>query len=148
LDVPLNAGQSKTVYVYWIANRLPAGEFQGQLVIHGSFNDSLVPYWYGVPNLIPADLVLLNGLPTSAKAGTLVKAFVKVIDFVGYAITDNATLAFQGVATGGGSIALAPTVFFPSIREIDLTLGKTAGNNVFTFAFGKLGPFQIVIPGT
>jgi minor extracellular serine protease Vpr len=150
LDIPINAGQSKTIYAYWSTDTpLPIGEYQGDILVEASQGDALVPYWYGVPSLVPQSVFQLNPPPVSAPVSTTISLYVRVTDLVGYAITDNAHLGFQSlVNAGGGAIALSPTVFFPNIRLITMRLGRNAGNNTYTFSFGSLPPIQITIAGT
>jgi len=149
LDLTLNPGQSKTVYAFWTANNLVPGEYQGDIVVHGTHSYALVPYWYGVPAGVPADTFYLDpGLPpTQAQAGTTQVAYVRVIDSIGYAILDAPSLGFQGTATGDGSVTLSPNPFFPNIWEIDFTLRSTAGTNTYTVSFGNLAPKQFTITG-
>jgi len=150
LDIPIKPGQSKTIYAYWTTDAtLPIGEYQGDILVEGVNGDALVPYWYGVPSQSPQNVFLLNPPPVSAAVGSTIPVFVRVTDLIGYAITDNAHLAFQSqVNAGGGAIALSSTVFFPNIREILVRLGRSPGNNTFTFSFGSAAPIQVTIAGT
>jgi minor extracellular serine protease Vpr len=150
LDLPINPGQSKTIYAYWTTGAtLTIGEYQGDILVEGANGDALVPYWYGVPSQTPQNVFLMNGLPTSAAPGTTLPLYVRVTDLIGYAITDNIHLAFQGqVNAGGGAIALSPTLYFPNIRLITLRLGKNAATNTYTFSFGSATPIQVTITGT
>jgi len=151
LAVNIAAGQSRTIYVFWTTiHRLPPGEYQGLVSVQaGKVSASaLVPYWYGVPPYIPFSLFELNGLPGSDTVGTVENLYVRVTDSIGYPITDDQTLAFQGqVLSGGGSIALSKTLYFPNLRLITFTLGPTAGTNSFAFTFGKLAPVGATIAG-
>ena len=151
LQLTINPGQSKTLYAYWTsATRLPAGQYQGQISVIATKapNSIVVPYWYGVPNGIPDSVFLMDDPPTEAKVGGNVYVFVRVTDFIGYPITSTSALGFKSkVLSGGGSITLTPTVYYPGIRLIQLTLGKTAGNNMFEFSFGNLDPIEIGITG-
>jgi minor extracellular serine protease Vpr len=150
LDLPIGPGQSKTIYAYWITGpTLPIGEYQGDILIEGVNGDALVPYWYGVPSQVPQSVTFMNSLPTSAAVGSTIALYVRVTDLIGYAITDSFHLAFQSqVNAGGGAIALSSSVFFPNIVEIALRLGKTAGDNTYTFSFGPSAPIQFTITGT
>jgi minor extracellular serine protease Vpr len=151
LSLTLNAGQSKTLYAYWTTgNALPTGQYQGQVVVAGSKapNGILVPYWYGVPNGVPASLFILSSVPTQANVGTAVNLYVRVVDSIGYPVTSTASLGFKSsVVAGGGTITLSPNLYYPNLRVIQLTLGKTAGTNTFAFSFGSLAPTQISITG-
>jgi len=147
IDLTLNPGQSKTVYAFWTANGLVAGEYQGDIVVQSQNSYALIPYWYGVPTAVPADTFYLLTPPTQAQAGTTQVAYVRVIDSIGYAILDTPDLGFKGTATGGGSVTLAPTPFFPNLWEIDFKLGAKPGTNTYTVSFGKLAPLQFVISG-
>ena len=150
LDIPIDPGQSKTIYAYWTTDApLPIGEYQGDILVEGANGDALMPYWYGVPSQAPQNVFLMNGLATSAPVATTINLYVRVTDFIGYAITDNLHLAFQSqVNGGGGAITLSPTVYFPNIRLITLRLGKNAGGNTYTFSFGSVAPIQVTITGT
>ncbi len=146
LDIELAPGQSKTFYAFWTASKLGVGEYQGDINVTSSTSNALVPYWYGVPNGIPAALNVLNSPPATANAGTTQVVYVRITDPVGFAITPTAALGFKSAVTGGGSLTLNPTVFFPNLRELDLKLGPTKGaTNTFTFAFGSLAPTTFTI---
>ena len=150
LDVPINPGQSKTIYAYWITDTpLPIGEYQGDILVEGVNGDALVPYWYGVPSQVPQTVDVLNPPPTTAAPRTTIDVLVRVTDLIGYAITDAPHLAFQStVNAGGGRIALSPDVFFPNILDISLTLGPRTVDNTYTFSFGPAPPIQVTITGT
>ncbi|HXA65393.1 MAG TPA: S8 family serine peptidase [Bryobacteraceae bacterium] len=150
LDLPINPGQSKTIYAYWTTDTpLAIGEYQGDILVEGAKGDALVPYWYGVPSGAPQSVTFMNSLPTSAAAGTTVDLFVRVTDLIGYAITDNPHLGFQSqVSAGGGAIALSPAVYFPNVRLIALRLGPKPVDNTYTFSFGSVAPIQVTITGT
>ncbi len=143
----VDPGQSKTVYAAWTASRLAPGEYQGDIVIEGNIGSALVPYWYGVPNGIPASIFVLNPPVTTARAGSTVTVYVRVVDVTGYAITDSTLLGFRGSTTGGGTVTLSPTVYFPNLRQIQLKLGPAAGANTFTLNFGQQA-VQVAITGT
>ncbi len=147
LDVPVDPGQSKTVYAFWTANGLVPGEYQGDIVVASSSSYALIPYWYGVPTGIPDGQIFLVPPPAEVQAGTAQIALVRVIDGIGYAILDFPSLGFQGTATGGGSVALVPVPQYPNYWEIQFTLGSTPGTNTYTVSFGNLPPTQFVIVG-
>src|SRR5581483_8571181 len=128
-------------------NRLIAGEYQGDIVVQSATSQALIPYWYGVPTNQPSNVFFLLSPPTQAKAGSTLVAYVRVIDTIGYAIRDNLSLGIKGTATGGGSVTLSPTVYFPNLREIDFKLGSNPGTNTFTLSFGSMTPTQISITG-
>ncbi len=150
LDLPIDPGQSKTIYAYWTTDKaLSFGEYQGDIFVQAASSSALVPYWYAVPSQTPQDVFLLNPPPATAAAGSTFNLAVRVTDLVGFAITDNAHLAFQSqVLAGGGAIALSPTVFFPNLRLISLRLGPRAGDNTFLLRFGAAAPIQLTITGT
>jgi minor extracellular serine protease Vpr len=149
LSVPIGPAQSKTVYVYWTADNLLVGEYQGQVSIQGTNTAILVPYWYGVPRGVPRSVFQLNPPPTQAKAGSTWHLTVRVTDDIGYAITDARSLAFGGAANGGGTISLVPLDLFPhNMWDVRLTLGKVPGDNTFQFSFGNLPPIAVTITGT
>jgi len=139
LDMPINPGQSKTIYAYWTTDTpLSVGEYQGDILIEGANGDALVPYWYGVPSGAPQSVTFMNSLPTSAAAGSTVDLFVRVTDLIGYAITDNPHLGFQSlVSAGGGAIALSPAVYFPNVRLITLRLGPRPWTTPIRSASGQ-----------
>ena len=150
LDIPVDPGQSKTIYAYWTTDTpLPVGEYQGDIFVQGANTAALVPYWYGVPSQIPQDVNLLSSAPASAPVRSTINLAVRVTDLIGFAITDNPHLAVQSqVIAGGGTIALTPTIFFPNLRLISLRLGPNAVDTTFVFRFGPSAPIQITITGT
>jgi len=152
LSVTMAPGQSKTITVFWTTKTpLAPGEYQGLVSIVGSksTDPTNVPYWYGVPPYVPFAFNALNSPPASAKVGTVASVYFRVTDSIGYPITDNATLAFQGaVLAGGGTITLTNNLFFPNIRQLQFKLGPNPGTNSYAFAFGNLGAFGVTITGT
>jgi minor extracellular serine protease Vpr len=150
LDLPIGPGQSKTIYAYWVTDTpLAIGEYEGDILVEGANGDALVPYWYGVPSLVPQSVSFMNTPPASAPAASTVNLYVRVTDLIGYAITDNPHLEFQAqVNAGGGAIALSPTLYFPNVRLITLRLGPHALDNTYTFSFGSVAPVQVTVTGT
>ena len=149
-DVTLQPGQSKTVYAFWIAKGLVAGEYQGYISVQSSCCAALIPYWYGVPTGFPADQSYLMTPPEQAPAGSTQTAYVRVIDSIGYAIVDPVGLGFQGVSTTpGASVTLIP---LPpeagNMWEIDFQLAPQMGTNSFTVSFAGLPPTKFTITGT
>jgi len=152
LSVTMAPGQTKTIYVFWTTKTpLAPGEYQGLVSIIGSksTNPTNVPYWYGNPPYVPFAYNPLNGTPASDKVGSVETVEFRVTDSIGYPITDDATLAFQGVVlSGGGSITLTEDFYFPADRLLQFKLGPNPGTNSYAFAFGNLGPFGVTITGT
>lgn len=148
--VTLQPGQSKTVYAFWIAKGLAAGEYQGNIFVRSSCCTSMIPYWYGVPAGIPADQFYLMRPLEQAPAGSTQPAYVRVIDSIGYAIVDPAALGYQGVSTTPGAgvtlIPLPPEA--GNMWEIDFQLAPRPGTNSFTVSFGGLPPTTFTITGT
>ena len=143
----LDPGQTKTIYAYWKAQLSP-GEYQGQILVEGSTTSVLMPYWHGVPTLVPREVLELTKVPTSALASTVVNLSVRVTDDVGFPLTTDAQLRFSGTATAGSSISLQPGVVFPNRRTLRLTLAPTVRSNTFQFIFGNLPPIIHTINGT
>lgn len=147
----LNPGQTKTLYAYWTtAAPLLAGQYQGQIVVAGSKSPAGIgiPYWYGVPSGIPSSVFPMNPPAARANVGSTINLYVRVTDEIGYPITANAALGFRSaVLSGGGAVALSPTVYFPGIRLIQFRLGNSLGDNAYAFSFGNLDPIQVVITG-
>jgi len=107
LALTIEPGQTRTAYAYWTANRpwcraVPRSdsdsrtrEFGTGALLYGGQRDT-------------RDLILLNPPPSSARAGSLINVYARVIDETGYPIT--VTKAWiQGTATaGGGTVTLSP----------------------------------------
>jgi minor extracellular serine protease Vpr len=148
LDVTLDPGQSKTVYAFWTASGLVAGEYQGDIIVQDASSSALIPYWYGVPTGIPADQFFLLTPPPEAPAGSTQIAYVRVIDRIGYAIVNRLGLQFQGAAaTTGASVTLNPQLYFPNIWELDFKLASQPGVNTYLVQFGKAPPAVFTITG-
>ena len=146
-QMTLTPGQTKTVYAYWTA-RLPRGEYQGQILVEGTSTAILTPYWYAAPSLIPRDLLELNPPDSSARPGSTVTLYLRVMDETGYPLTADGNLRFTGTASTGATIDLMPGVIFPNLRAVRLRLAPTARSNTFQFTFGDLRPITHVITGT
>jgi subtilisin family serine protease len=146
-SLTISPGQTKTIYAFWIA-QLPRGEYQGLIQVQGTTSSVLTPYWYGAPTLVPRGVVELNDLPATARPGTTITQYVRVVDDIGYPLTTDAQLAFSGTASAGATVDLMPGIFFPNLRAVRLRLAPTARTNTFQFTFGNLPPATRTINGT
>ena len=146
-EMTLTPGQTKTVYAYWTA-RLPRGVYQGQILVEGTSTAVLTPYWYAAPSLIPRDVLELNPPDSTARPGSTLLLYLRVMDETGYPLTADANLRFAGTASTGATIELMPGVIFPNLRAVRLRLAPAARSNSFQFTFGDLRPITHVITGT
>ena len=146
-SMTLLPGQTKTVYAYWTA-QLAKGEYQGQILVESPTSAVLTPYWYAAPSLLPKAIFELNPPGSSARAGTTVNVYVRVVDETGYPLTTDANLRFTGAASPGAAITLSPGTVFPNLRVVQLRLAPTARANTFTFSFGGAPPITHTITGT
>ena len=145
-SMTLTPGQTKTVYAYWTA-QLPRGEYQGQILVEGTSTAVLTPYWYAAPSLIPRGVLELNPPNSSARPGSTVTLYVRVVDETGYPLTTDSNLRFAGTATAGATIDLLPGAVFPNLRAIRMRLAPTVRSNNFQFTFGDLPPITHIISG-
>ncbi len=145
-SLTLNPGQTKTLYSFWTA-RLPRGEYQGQILVEGTSTSVLTPYWYAAPSLIPREVLVLNPPGASARPGTALTVYVRIVDETGYPITTDASLRFAGTASTGAAIELLPGVPFSNVRALRFRLAPTARANTFSFSFGGLAPVTRTVNG-
>jgi subtilisin family serine protease len=145
--VRVAAGASQTVALRLSVTSLSAGEYQGYVHIRSTQTavDSVVPYWYGVPDGVPKYLAELQ-TPAVGAPGTAQHIYFRVTDLTGLALMsprpEVRTVGLLGtVVSVTSEDDLSPGVFHAVVL-----LGDYEGDNVFEIQAGRVTR-QITIVG-
>jgi subtilisin family serine protease len=147
----IQPGASLSIPVQFSAAGLPAGQYEGFLVIQGASASvpTRVPYWIGVGSGTPAYVTVL--LPsTGAKAGSSVvqAAIFHITDSAGLPVSLALSASSGGlpvtgaptatVVSGGGHVTgITPLASpYPGDYVLSVTLGPNPGPNVFQIKAG------------
>jgi subtilisin family serine protease len=152
LTLAMEAGQSKTVYVIWRFQDLPAGEYQGLISVQPSANarPAFLPYWHAIPSGIPAADTIISSVPSQLAAGQSLTLYFRVVDSQGIPVLNPDALRFSGtVITGQGSMSgLSLSDKYPNLVYTTFTLGPDPGTNIFRLSFANLLPRTFSVTGT
>jgi hypothetical protein len=152
LTLPIDPGQSKSVYVVWRFQDLLPAEYQGLIGVQASASTraAYVPYWHAVPSGTPATATMLNGVPAQLGAGRSVTVYFRVVDSQGIPVTDLPALRFNGtVVSGEGSISAAVlSETYPNLVYTTLRMAPDPGQNVFRISFANLPARTFTVTGT
>jgi minor extracellular serine protease Vpr len=135
--VRLAAGASEQVPMHLTTSVLAPGEYQGYLHIQGAQSaiDTVVPYWYGVPDGVPKSVTELAG-PDVAAPGSLQDIFFRVTDASGLPIPSApATVRPIGAL---GSVLRVTTEDSLSAFHAVVLLDRQDGPNLFEIAAGPV----------
>jgi hypothetical protein len=139
--LPLNPGASANVAVSMTGFDLSPGAYEGFIHVSGSRSgiNERVPYWYGVPSGVPANITILltDDSPSPGVFDT---------DAVLFRITDASGITVPGadpqatVVSGGGSVVSVASrdSFLPGVFGLNVRLGQAPGDNVFRIQVGNL----------
>ncbi|PYT28453.1 MAG: hypothetical protein DMG57_14250 [Acidobacteria bacterium] len=139
--ITLNPGASTGVTVALTGFGLPPGSYDSFIHILGAKSgvESRVPVWYGVASGVPANITILN-VKDKPSPGSLNPdaAFFRVTDAGGITVPDASPKAT--VVSGGGSVHDITVMdgTFPGVFGLSVTLGRTAGSNVFRIQAGDV----------
>lgn len=132
----LNPGQSGGIAVEFAGSSLESGAYQGYLAIQGTETQavSMVPYWYGVPSGVAANITVLEAPPEGAE-NTQQNIIVRPTDSEGLAVGISPSVT---ATAGGGSVMGVQSIDdqIPGAFLIQVQLGPSAGGNVFRVAAG------------
>jgi subtilisin family serine protease len=145
--IRLGAGASHRVPVRFLASSLLAGEYQGYLRIRGTQTaiETVVPYWYGVPDRVPRYLVALE-TPDAGAPGTAQHIYFRVTDLTGLPLaTPMPTVRTVG-QSGSVLSVTSEDQLSPGVFHAVVLLGDYEGANVFEIQAGEVKR-QITIYG-
>jgi subtilisin family serine protease len=132
-SVEIPAGAAQSLPVHFSASPPADGQSQGYLHIRSAQTgmDTVVPYWFAVPDQIPFDIPVLSN-PGLAQAGSIQRIGFRVIDRSGVPVTTVApTLK---VVTGSGSTF---SVSFDGVNYLGVVrLGSDTPGNVYQIDAG------------
>jgi minor extracellular serine protease Vpr len=160
--VTVQPGQSATVPVSFTATGLGGGQYEGYITITGSQSgvQERVPYWYGVPSNVPANIT-----PTfvaSFDDNVTYRAGARINDAIEFRVTDASGIlipnpqvtvtALPGVAANGtvtGTVINTVSIDnqLPGVMRVGVTLSRTAGANIFEITVGNLQPYDVEVDG-
>jgi minor extracellular serine protease Vpr len=155
-------GQSASVPVTFVGSGLAGGQYEGYVTIQGSQSgvQERVPYWYGVPTNVPANItpVFVTGFDDGAQYN----AGARITDAIEFRVTDSSGIIIanpQATVTALPGDPTIPTVTgtvtgtisidnqFPGVMRVSVRLSTSPGANIFQIAVGNLTPFEIEIDG-
>jgi hypothetical protein len=160
--VTVQPGQSATVPVAFTATGLGGGQYEGYITITGSQSgvQERVPYWYGVPSNVPANITPL--FVASFDDTVSYRAGARIPDAIEFRITDASGIlipnpqvtvtAVPGVAANGtvtGTVINTVSIdnVYPGVMRVAVQLSRTAGANIFEITVGSLTPFDVEVDG-
>jgi minor extracellular serine protease Vpr len=160
--VTVQPGQSATVPVSFTANGLGGGQYEGYITITGSQSgvQERVPYWYGVPSNVPANITPV--FVASFDDNVSYRAGARINDAIEFRVTDASGIlipnpqvtvtAVPGVAANGtvtGTVINTVSIdnLYPGVMRVGVTLSRTAGANIFEITVGNLTPFDVEVDG-
>jgi hypothetical protein len=160
--VTVQPGQSATVPVSFTANGLGGGQYEGYITITGSQSgvQERVPYWYGVPSNVPANITPV--FVASFDDNVSYRAGARINDAIEFRVTDASGIlipnpqvtvtAVPGVAANGtvtGTVINTVSIdnVYPGVMRVGVQLSRTAGANIFEITVGNLTPFDVEVDG-
>jgi len=160
--VTVQPGQSATVPVTFTANGLGGGQYEGYITITGSQSgvQERVPYWYGVPSNVPANITPV--FVASFDDNVSYRAGARINDAIEFRVTDASGIlipnpqvtvtAVPGVAANGtvtGTVINTVSIdnLYPGVMRVGVMLSRTAGANIFEITVGNLAPFEVEVDG-
>jgi len=160
--VTVQPGQSATLPVTFTGAGLASGQYEGYITIMGSQSgvQERVPYWYGVPSNVPANITPL--FVASFDDNNDYRAGARINRAIEFRVTDSSGIiianpqvtvtAVPGVAANGtvtGTVVSTTSVdnLYPGVMRVAVRLSLSPGANIFEITVGSLTPFQVEIDG-
>ena len=145
--VRIAAGATAKVPVRIPVPSMTAGEVQGYVHVRGTQStvDTVVPYWYGVPDRVPRYVAELQ-VPSTASSGTTQDIWFRVTDQTGLPLP-SAVPVVKAIGALGSVLGVrsedaeSPGVFHAFVR-----LGDDEGPNVFQIDAGP-ATHRVIILG-
>jgi hypothetical protein len=131
--VSLAPGESKSVQVRLAASEMPAGQYQGFLIVRSSISDAAarIPWWYGVPSDQVAALTT-GRIPEDGSPSSSETFYVRPTDVSGLAVD---VLPEVSVTTGDGQVEdVSKSRVFPGFFAVRVRLGPAPGANTFSIS--------------
>ena len=145
--IRITAGASRKIVARFTAQSLSPGDYQGYLHIRSTQTavDTVVPYWYGVPDRIPKYLAMLQ-TPGAGQPGTAQDIYFRVTDLTGLALA--APLPVVRAIGGLGAVLSVKSEDSqsPGVFHAIVLLGSDEGPNVFEITAGPVKR-QVTIQG-
>jgi hypothetical protein len=145
--VRIGAGASQKIVARFSGRSLSPGDYQGYLHIRSTQTavDTVVPYWYGVPDRIPKYLAELQ-TPTAGHPGTAQDIYFRMTDFTGLALAAPVP-GVKSIAGLGSVLSVkSEDSQSPGVFHAVVLLGADEGPNVFEIEAGPVKR-QITIQG-
>jgi minor extracellular serine protease Vpr len=160
--VTVQPGQSATVPVTFTGAGLGGGQYEGYITIMGSQSgiQERVPYWYGVPSNVPANITPL--FVASFDDSVTYKAGARIPDAIEFRVTDSSGIiipnpqvtvtAVPADPTNGtvaGTVVSTVSIdnIYPGVMRVSVQLSRTAGPNLFAITVGNLMPYEVEVDG-
>jgi subtilase family protein len=144
--VRIAAGASQKVALHLSAPSTTAGEYQGYVHIRGTQSavDTVVPYWYGVPDRIPKYVTELQ-VPGAASAGSTQDIYFRVTDLTGLPLPAAAPVVKAVGALGSVLGVRSEDSLSPGVFHAIVLLREDDGPNVFEIDAGRVSRRIIIL---
>ena len=145
--VRIGAGASQKVGVRFLGSALSPGAYQGYLRIRSTQTavETVVPWWYGVPDRVPKYLAGLQA-PDVGAPGTAQDIYFRVTDLTGLPLADPMPVV-RVVGDLGSVVSVASEDnLSPGVFHAVVLLDESEGINVFEIQAGQIKQ-QITIVG-
>ena len=145
--VRIRAGASQNIAVRFSASSLSPGDYQGYLRIRNTQTavDTVVPYWYGVPDRIPKYLSELQS-PQAGPPGTAQHIYFRMTDLTGLALAAPIPVVRAVGQLGTVASVVSEDNLSPGVFHAVVLLGEYEGPNVFEIQAGQVKR-QVTIEG-
>ena len=121
------------------ATTLGVCAYDGFITVNGSQPDTelRVPYWYAVTSTTLRTLTLFQPRGTTPRAGGSLTLLVRVADAAGVVIPD-AQPTIQALSNSARAGLVSPSLDYPDVWEVNITMGPLPGANRFTLSAGEV----------
>jgi subtilisin family serine protease len=136
--IQLSPGASEEITLRFEGNSLPAGAYEGVLVVRGTLTsvETRIPYWYAVASQ-QAAVISVVAPDTSGRAGSRRRLQFRVLDAAGVPQLGQPVVT---VAQGDGSVFSVDSqdALYPGLFVAEVRLGTLPGSNVFVIEAGGI----------
>ena len=137
--VRIPAGTTQQVTLRLSGSSLGTGEYQGYLHIQGTQStvDTVVPYWYAVPDGVPRYVTELQG-PEAASPGTIQDIYFRVTDLTGLPLPASTPVVRAASPAASVVKVTSEDDQSPGLFHAVVQLGRDDGLNVFEIQAGSV----------
>jgi hypothetical protein len=160
--VTVQPGQSATLPVTFTGTGLAGGQYEGYITIMGSQSgvQERVPYWYGVPSNVPANITPL--FVASFDDNNTYNAGARINDAIEFRVTDASGIIIANpqvtvialpadptTGTVAGTVLSTVSIdnLYPGVMRVGVRLSLKPGPNIFEITVGNLTPYDVEVDG-